>query len=147
MNPNTRVSCGIEVKGHKGAQNRKLQLLYSSLNHHQFGKTFLVLPCEEILVVLCHLLLKLGKLQSDGGCCWGCPSAAGGTGSGKGMKIPIYHPCHLLVTAPNLTTRVYLSSLIPALVLWFLDRAGFYMLCSNSLNWLPHVGHCDWDEM
>lgn len=65
----------------------------SFLDHHQFGKIYLVLPSEEeLLMMLSPLLLKLDKLQSDSGkCCWGCPSAAGGTGSGKGMKNPGYH--------------------------------------------------------
>lgn len=149
VNPNTRVTCGIEVKGHKDAHNGKICLLYSSLDHHHFGKIFLLLPSEEeLLVVLSPLLLKLGKLQSGSGrCCWGCPSAAGGPGSGKGMKSPIYHLPHLLGTGPNLTSRAYLSNLIPALVLWFLDRPVFYVLCSNSLNSLQRAGHWDWDEM
>lgn len=55
VNPNTRVTCGIEVKGHNG----KIQLWYSSLDHHQFGNTFLVLLCEELLVMFSLLLLKL----------------------------------------------------------------------------------------
>lgn len=144
--PNTRVTCGIEVKGHKDAHSQKLRWLYSSLDHHQFGKTFSVLPSEELLVMLSCLLLELGKLLSDSGrCCWGCPT--GGTGSGKWMKSPTCHLSHLFVTGPNLTSKAYLNNLVPALVLCFLDRVVFCVLCSNSLNCLQHVGHCDWDEL
>lgn len=72
-------------------------------------------------------------------CCWR-------PGSGKGMKSPIYHLPHLLVTGPNLTSKAYFSNLIPALVLWFLAGPVFYVLCSNSLDCLQRVGHWDWDE-
>lgn len=129
VNAYTRVT---EVQGHKDAHNREIGLLYSSLDHHCFGKTFLVLPCEEELFVV---LLKPGKLQSDSGrCCWGCPSAAGGTGTGKGvkspfyhLKSPIYHLSHVLVTGPNLTSRPYSSSLLPALSFSLIE---LFLMCS-----------------
>lgn len=84
---NTRDTCGREVKGHKDPHNWKIQWLYSSLDHHQFGKTFVVLPSEEELVMLSRLLLKLGKIQSDSGGCCGMPQCLlEGLPVGRGWK-------------------------------------------------------------
>lgn len=145
VNPSTRVTCGIEVKEHKDANNRKNSLLYSSLDHHQFGKIFLVLPSEEeLLVMLSPLLLKLGKLQSGSGrCCWGCPSAAGGLAVRRGWRA-------LFITCP---TCLWLDLIWPPRLIsvtWSLlwscgSLIDLCFMCSAQTHWTAY-NVLDWDE-
>lgn len=128
----------VGLKEHKDAHNRKNSLLYSSLDHHQFGKIFLVLPSEEeLLVMLSPLLLKLGKLQSGSGrCCWGCPCAAGGLAVGRGWRA-------LFITCP---TCLWLDLIWPPRLIsvtWSLlwscgSLLDLCFMCSAQTHWTAY---------
>lgn len=147
-NPNTRVTCGVEVKGQKDAHNGKklvvLSWIITNLEKYIWccllkkNSLWCFLPCYSNLT---SSSLTVGNVAGD------APVLLEGLAVGRGWKTLVITCLNLLVTGPSLTSRAYLINLIPALALWFLGRAVFYVLCSNSLNWSQQIGHCDWDEM
>lgn len=118
--------------------------LHFSLIHHQFGKTFLVLPSEEgTSVTSSRSLLKLVKLWFDGAGrhCWkrGHQKLSQSCGWWDWQwevdeKAPFITSPLCLWLDLTWPPGLYLSNLIPALVLQLLDRVVFYTLWSRSSN-------------
>lgn len=113
VHPNTRLTRGTEMRGTRMCTTEKFS------GYIFFGKRFwcrlmkkkllwLFLACysdslSSGLVVLGGVAGRGATKTSPGA--GDAPVPTGGTGSGKQVKSPVYHPSPLLVTWPNLTSR------------------------------------------